>query len=257
MKKKVLQEINALANKIIVEGSNIETSLIRDQVLQLYEKLTILNFLETRTEVNIELPDRDAIDSKTYREENWFQDPKPVPQSQYDDEIAEPLMEKIKDIVAQMPSESDRVDELLEEILPKNTVYKNELEDFASTYQEMPVFERKDQEVEKENDFVPDTETKIADSEDTNNLQKKPKSLNDKLNKSLDIGLNDRLAFIKQLFGNNSDDYSRVISQINTMSSYKEANNFIETNVKPDYNNWIDKDQYVERFMLIVEKQFN
>ena len=65
------------------------------------------------------------------------------------------------------------------------------------------------------------------------------------------------LAFIKQLFGGSSEDYSRVLSQVNTMSSYSEVVSFIEETVKPDYNNWEDRDEFVTRFMMIVEKRFN
>ena len=257
MKKKVQLQINALANKIIVEGNEMDTSSIRGLVLQLYEKLTILEFLEKREETKIDIPDREAVDSKSYREENWFQDPIPGPQSQYEDEIAEPLMEKIKDIVAQMPLEAERVDELLDEILPKKEIKKNELEEFASTYQEMPVFERKETKDNKEDLAFPESKIENADSNNTKNLQTKQKSLNDKLNQGLNIGLNDRLAFIKHLFEDNEDDYKRVLSQIITMSTYDEASNFIEKNVKPDYNNWNDKEKYEERFLLIIEKQFN
>ncbi len=248
MKKKVRLQINALAKKIIVDGNELNTRSLKGLVLKLYEKITILEYLESSNESDLESLDRDAIDSKTYREENWFQDPKPVPQSQYEDELAEPLMEKIKDIVAQMPHEAQRVDEILENILPNKETEKNELEEFAKDYQEMPIFEKKESEDKKEIEHI--LESKNSSSE-------KPKSLNDKLNQGLSIGLNDRLAFIKQLFDNNADDYTRVLSQINTLSNFKEVANFIEENVKPEYNNWTDKDEFSERFMIILEKRFS
>ena len=120
MKKNVRLQINALAKKIIVEGDNIETNALKGLVLKLYEKLTILEYLERPSDLDLKTQKKEALDSKTYREENWFHDPKPVPQPQDEDELVEPLMEKIKDIVAQMPHESEQIDELLEEILPKN-----------------------------------------------------------------------------------------------------------------------------------------
>ncbi len=247
MKKNVRSQINALANNIIVEGNNIDTRSMKEMLMQLYDKLTQLEFLESQ-EKNIEgIPERKALDSKTYREENWFQDPKPVPQPQHSDELVEPLMEKIKDIVAQMPHEAVRVDELLEEILPKKENTQNDLEKFASSYQEMPVFERKKEDERKEDPTFPESKTSKIE---------KPKSLNDKLNKGINIGLNDRLAFIKHLFENKADDYKRVLSQINTMTTFEEVKIFIEENVKPDYNNWKDKEEYAERFVLIVEKRF-
>jgi hypothetical protein len=87
----------------------------------------------------------------------------------------------------------------------------------------------------------------------------KPKivPLNEKLAKGFHIDLNDRIAFTKNLFGNSTEDYSRVLNQLLTFDSYAEATDFIENMVKPDYNNWEGKDDYAERFLGIVEKKFS
>jgi len=82
-------------------------------------------------------------------------------------------------------------------------------------------------------------------------------TLNEKLAKGFHIDLNDRIAFTKNLFGNSSEDYSRVLNQLLTFDSYVEAQEFIENMVKPDYNNWDGKDDYAERFLGIVEKKFS
>lgn len=88
---------------------------------------------------------------------------------------------------------------------------------------------------------------------------KEPKSvsLNEKLAKGFHIDLNDRIAFTKNLFGNSTEDYSRVLNQLLTFDSYAEAQEFIENMVKPDYNNWEGKDDYAERFLGIIEKKFS
>ncbi len=244
MKKKVLSQINALA-KSIIASENLDVAQTKKTLIHLYEKLSVIEFLENSIETKYERIESQAIDSKAYREKNWFQEPEPVPQPQHEDVLVEPLMDKIKDIVAQMPNDARKVDELLNEILPKKETEKNDLEDFAEKFQEMPVFERKQNDEE-----VSNPESKSA-------VLEKPKSLNDKLNLGLNIGLNDRLAFIKHLFNDNIDDYTRVLSQINTLSSIQEANGFIEENVKPDYNNWTNKNEYEERFMEIIDKRFN
>ncbi|MDQ6528982.1 hypothetical protein [Flavobacterium sp. LHD-85] len=87
--------------------------------------------------------------------------------------------------------------------------------------------------------------------------QPKSVSLNEKLARGFHIDLNDRIAFTKNLFGNSTEDYSRVLNQLMTFDSYSEAKNFIEDMVKPDYNNWEGKDDYAERFMGIIEKKFS
>ena len=88
--------------------------------------------------------------------------------------------------------------------------------------------------------------------------QSEPKivSLNDKLSKGINIDLNDRLAFIKHLFGNSSEDYNRVLSQLITFNTFYETRDFVQEMVKPDYNNWDGKQEYEDRFMDIIEKKF-
>lgn len=81
-------------------------------------------------------------------------------------------------------------------------------------------------------------------------------SLNEKLAKGITIGLNDRIAFMKNLFNNSSEDYNRVLSQLMTIDTYAEARQFIQEMVKPDYNDWKGKEEFEERFMEIVEKRF-
>jgi len=82
------------------------------------------------------------------------------------------------------------------------------------------------------------------------------RSLNDMAGKTITLGLNDRIAFEKNLFGGSSEDLNRVLSQLNTLNSFDEARNFINDLVKPDYNDWKNKEEYEERFMAIVEKRF-
>jgi len=82
------------------------------------------------------------------------------------------------------------------------------------------------------------------------------KSLNDQLKKGIKIGLNDRLAFTRQLFDGNVEDYNRVLSQLNTMNSFEEAKEFVVEAVKPEYQNWEGKENFENRFLSIVETRF-
>ncbi|MFV8369024.1 hypothetical protein [Flavobacterium sp. LB2R40] len=90
----------------------------------------------------------------------------------------------------------------------------------------------------------------------TEKAEPKIVSLNEKLAKGINIDLNDRLAFIKHLFGNSSEDYNRVLNQLITFDTFYETRDFIQEMVKPDYNNWEGKQEYEERFMDIIEKKF-
>ena len=82
------------------------------------------------------------------------------------------------------------------------------------------------------------------------------KSINDAFAHKIAIGLNDRIAFEKNLFNGNGDDLNRVISQLNTIETYQEAKDFIEDLVKPEFNDWRGKEDYENRFMELVEKRF-
>ena len=81
-------------------------------------------------------------------------------------------------------------------------------------------------------------------------------TLNEKLAKGINIDLNDRIAFTKHLFGNDPEDYNRVLNQLITFNTFYETRDFIRDMVKPDYNNWEGKEEYEERFMEIIEKKF-
>ena len=90
-----------------------------------------------------------------------------------------------------------------------------------------------------------------------NGVSNGKKSLNDQLKVGgFNIGLNDKIAFIKHLFNGKSEDYDRVLSQLNTSVSFEDAKHFIDNMVKPDYTNWADKEEFEERFMEIIEAKF-
>lgn len=140
-----------------------------------------------------------------------------------------------------------------------------------------PVFERVfdpiQEETEEESDDEEETEDEEAifnpgfEMEASEEMEEEEKaipnfefdneiSINEAFAKTITFGLNDRIAFEKQLFAGSSEDLNRVVSQLSTFDTFEEAQNFIEDMVKPDYDNWEGKDEYVTRFMEIVEKKF-
>lgn len=152
-----------------------------------------------------------------------------------EDPLHEPVIEKIKDMVAEMPPEASVIDEIIESIDPQDRYQKNNTIEIGGEYAQMPIFEP----------------VAVAEVDD------KPKNLNDKLKTGLKIGLNDKLAFIKHLFAGSDTDYNRVLSQLSTFGSLEEAKQFVTQMVKPDYQNWEGKEEYEERFMQVIENKFN
>lgn len=114
---------------------------------------------------------------------------------------------------------------------------------------ETPIEE--EQEVEIEAVAFDLDEMKLPEEETSKSV-----SLNEKLAKGINIDLNDRIAFTKHLFGNDPEDYNRVLNQLITFNTFYETRDFIRDMVKPDYNNWEGKEEYEERFMEIIEKKF-
>lgn len=102
------------------------------------------------------------------------------------------------------------------------------------------------------------TETKEETAPEPEVEQPKPAiSLNSAFAKTIEIGLNDRIAFVNHLFAESNEDFNRVISQLNTFDTLEEAKSFLNEMVIPDYNYWVGKEDYMERFMAVVERKFS
>ncbi len=81
-------------------------------------------------------------------------------------------------------------------------------------------------------------------------------SINDRLAKGvITVGLNNRIAFVKDLCNDSQADFNRVLSQLNTLDSYLESMYFLENLVKPDYD-WEHKKPYEDRLISLVKKRF-
>lgn len=82
-------------------------------------------------------------------------------------------------------------------------------------------------------------------------------TLNDQLSKGLKLGLNDRLAFTKHLFGGQNEDLDRVLTTLASIENQEEAIDFINNYVKSEYNNWEGKEEYEERFLNLIRSQYS
>jgi hypothetical protein len=246
MKKQIQEDLALLATKLSELGKGSSSAgALKGICADIYDRLCILEYLEAQLETDPKGQGSASFDSKSFREQNWFVEPEPVPQPEHQEDLVEPLMEKIKDIVAQMPQESEQVDALLERVLPTDKKGVMHLEEIASEYQKMPVFERKEQQDDNKS------------AQRVNERQSaRPRSLNEQVAMGIKIGLNDRLAFVNKLFNGSSEDYNRVISQISTMNSLEEIRSFVERQVKPDYD-WSQQQELESRFMNLLERGFN
>lgn len=277
MKKELQHELIALAKTIIekAESRDVPVNQLKKQAQEIYEKLTVMAFTEQGLQRMRSSEDKaqglqndaqgnkpmatgptESVSAKSGRHEQPSEHYTPDGTEFREQEaITEPNTEKIKDIVAQMPPESDQIDQMLNSIFPKIEPEENP---WKRQEQAAPKKPQKKQEKETEQDFgvhydrlplFEPVESKPRNSD-------KPKSVNDRLKSGIHIGLNDRHAFVKHLFGGSTSDYNRVLSQLNTHKSREEALSFIENMVKPDYNNWEGKELYETRFLNIIDSRF-
>ncbi|MEW7289712.1 hypothetical protein [Aquimarina sp. 2304DJ70-9] len=236
MKKKLEAELISIAHRILQGIDKSSLAQLQEESRQLYEKLTILNFSESH-----------------------FAGPQPTIgqvrtalENQESNQLKE-LEQRIKEIIE--PKAPIVVEEKPEIEKPAEPVINKEQKE-----EHVPDVENKPELIIEginarvtEDLFVPASSSpEIFDKTD----DEKPKSLNDQLRKDIHIGLNDRLAFIKYLFEGSAPDYNRVLSQLSTLRSKNEVQEFILTMVKPDYNDWQGKEEYEERFMDIVSSKF-
>ncbi|HEA20028.1 hypothetical protein LCGC14_1437540 [marine sediment metagenome] len=232
MKKKLKEELRKLSTDIITSRDTNSIEELYESAKDLYEKLAVLRFIEKElSHMDVDIS-KNVIAAKFEQMANSvLSENASVPENNpHQEDIMIPGMDTIKDMVSEMPGDIP-VDEVLAEFLAKPEYMKNDKELF------MP-----------QKDAVTESPRKEI----------RTKSLNDKgSNKALKVDLNNRLAFVKHLFGGSTEDYNRVLSQLNTIDSHERSISFIENMVKPDYAYWAGKEEYEERFMYLIERRFS
>ncbi len=266
-------------------GDNFEMLKTEIPVDVIEEKLTNSFEAEEPITVELEVPVVAEAKEEIIEEVEEIEDEVVIIEEENEETEAATISEMEQDEVEEMEdAKEDEVEELVAEI-EEDEEEKPSDEPYFKPAFEFTLEDEEEEEEEAENEIV--SETKQIAFEDflgenyvdpvfvkpnevsspSNSLfstqesafesnQPKIVALNDTMSKSISIGLNDRVGFVKFLFADSNEDYNRVLSQLSTFDTFEEAENFINDMVKPDYNNWEGKDDYAERFMEIVEKKF-
>jgi len=252
MHKKLESDLISLAHSILQMKSKDNVFLLKEKSKEIYEKLSVLAFVEeyvnsgpnlnhTKEEVFSQVENAFQLEaSKEQNLENLDTSESVTHEEEESKESIEKIIEEVK------------AEEIKEEIIEQPF---DELEELMLS-EEKPV-----------NDFVKVEENKTSSLEeelqDTISVDQlatlfdtpATKSLNDRLAMNIQIGLNDRIAFVKSLFDGSQEDFNRVVSQLNTYATEKEAKKFIHKMVKPDYD-WSQQEELEARFIEIVERKF-
>ncbi|TKS57447.1 hypothetical protein [Mesohalobacter halotolerans] len=285
MKKVLEDELMSLAHRILKLRDKAEIHELKEEAAVLYEKLSVLSFAEKHFEgakPTIKKHDVEKAIEQEYEDEkadlNY-----PDGTEYNEDQIYEHNTEKIKDIVSQMPYETEQVDKMFEkqsqdsdsntkpETKPSST---EDVQDFGVHFDDLPNFEPAKDSSQEESDNPNEENTEVKEDAGTQNSSEKrkdeekhpkrkmdlfsqpKKSLNDSLNKELKIGLNDRLTFVNQLFKGDTKAYESFIGRINALKSFEEVKSYLNEQIQDKYSYWKDKEDIANRLLHLIEKKF-
>lgn len=306
MKKKLEADLISIAHKVLQMKNKSDVNQLYLETQKLYEKLSVLRFVEEHFEGAKPTIGQAEIAEKMkqFFEENHLSEIKPVvvhdeivieeinnEEVVTEDILVDEIEEEIVEVAAEVPEMDFEEEEITfdesEELETSNNFGFQPAFELDVEYDEEPVKKQEAVQISfddllgenyNETLFVKvdpvenipsaiaiETESAINWESDTDQISEmasaeiEPKavSLNETLSKGIKIDLNDRIAFVKHLFGNSDEDYNRVLNQLITYDNFEEAQNFIEDMVKPDYNSWEGKEDYSQRFIEIIEKKFD
>jgi len=246
MQAKLIQKLQELATKIALLDNNTDVATLKDEAKMLYEKLTVLDFVNTNISdfknevVGTPTTIQEEIITKTVEEEAAKVTPisieKPVAVTP-----PKPVQEIPKEPITQTPT------------TPEVNTFLSE-EDVTTIFdKDQWVVEKKEPIIEKPKE-TPITQAGMPKAEV---FQAAKKPLNRSLiPQTITVGLNDRIAFVKHLFNHSQADFNRVLSQLNTIDTEQAAYDFINKMVKPEYN-WEGEEEYEVRFLDLIARRFS
>jgi hypothetical protein len=281
MHKKLESDLISLAHSILQMKNKENVFLLKQKAYEIYEKLSVLAFVEeyVNTTPGIKVKKEELIlkVEEAYKVKDQIS--KEVDEANKVEVIEEDFKEVLLDVEKEktnidiedsFPKEEKNLKEIADQSIDEVKEFL-EVEEVSETEQPFNDLESLifgDAEIEKIEDPSEDIQerkdlTLEEELDDTIPVDiiadlfepLKTSSLNDKLQTNIQIGLNDRIVFVKNLFEGSQEDFNRVISQLNTFKTEKEAKKFITKMVKPDYN-WSEKEELENRLITIIEKRF-
>ncbi|AEV32935.1 hypothetical protein Oweho_1956 [Owenweeksia hongkongensis DSM 17368] len=237
MEEYVRKELEEICQDILnnTQATDIEQQLA--SVQSLYEKLLVLNYVSSRKQSVPQVTAQEAP-----KPEPKVEAPAPPPVQ----EIPKP--EPPKPVVEEKPEIVEPIAEAPKSVAPPQPVQQK-----PEPINESPVIEK-----ELVDDKTPQQQQmeEVLRQSSAPKTPSKSSSINERYGTgAITLGLNDRIAFVNQLFGGQQEDLNRVISQINTLESFQEAEDFIENMIKPEYD-WSQKEEFEMRFMDRVRQKF-
>jgi hypothetical protein len=253
MHKRLETDLISLAHSILQMKDKTDVFALKEKSKEIYEKLSLLAFIEEYL---------NTTPNATETKEALVSELEKAFVLQHTKEKEEVVVGEVEQVVSQTAT----VEEIKVEVTEAEETPEIEeiLEQPFDELEEILLSERESEFIEEEGNEPEETKTLSLEEEleDTISVDEiatlfdvpASKSLNEKL-ANIQIDLNDRIAFVKNLFNGSQEDFNRVVSQLNTYATEKEAKKFINKMVKPDYD-WSEQEALEKRFVEIVLRKF-
>ncbi len=241
MHKKIVSELDSLAHSILKMRDKDDIFALKEKASQIYEKLSVLAYIEEYV---------NTTPQATQTKEELLSMVKNA--------------EKLKATENKVGQNEQKTEKLSEEIVlnvePKNNIDEIEVVNqeiiIPKTEQKVPKEDLKVQKKPKKTSLEDELQDTLSVDVMTDLFTKAEtkKSLNDTLNSSIQIELNDKIAFVKHLFDGNKQDFDKTINNLNNAKTLSKAMDFVqELRLKYD---WSEKIGYEERLIEIIERKF-
>ncbi len=221
MREKVTEQIRLLAEELLEPNHLNDPVQLKLRLRELYEKAVLLEYLQKEIPEQVnqkaeEVHEIMTVSIETIKEEKLISE---VGNSEFSENT------------------NEEEEELLPIFIPK---FDAVIEDFTLKK-------------EFEDAFSLDEAEKLLEAKP---IQQKQVSLHDKLSSNtIQVGLNDRIAFVNNLFNFSQSDFNKVLYFLNDCKTKEEALQYVNYNLKPKYN-WKGKEDLVERLMALIDRKF-
>ena len=235
MENNLRKELRILAERILDNKDDLDLDSLLNQSRLLYEKCIVLQHM------GLEDSQMTAVDEKPDLIDDTPVEPPKIFEELEFEKVSEIEIEEPKDL-ENIETANGLKDE--EPVISLNDLFVPTFDDIRDDMSQKDEF--------KDTISLDDTENMFV----TERVEPKQLSLNDRLvGSSLQIGLNDRIAFVNKLFNFSQSDFNKVLTKLNTYNNRDEALSYFQYQVKPNYN-WKGKEDLEERFIVLIERKF-
>lgn len=248
-RKEIAQKWQKLADLILKDEDTVDIGFLKEEHLKIYEDLVRLELHNSEQEKSPE-----PVEHPPQQPEMMTDSPDPMSE---EDEIilgkpeAEDMTPQFEEPTKK--EETERVPEDTE--TKKKQGEEQEYPTLSDLF--VPTFNDIKEDMSQKEEFK-DT-VSLDETEklfETRKEEIRQLSLNDRLvSNSIQIGLNDRIAFVNKLFNFSQSDFNKVLTRLNACKTQDEALHYVQYQVKTNYN-WKGKEDLEERFISLIERKF-